>query len=424
MSQETGQNGGFKKDPGINPSDDAVHRDPMVFPLDVHSPGKSSQGRQTRNVPPIRPQPAPTPKPRPQPQRPFQPPPPPRPTIFNPAPAPARKGKGFGCFSWIVSIFIFAALGGYLEPFVRNVISLFENIRVQPGPEAEFEEFKKRNWVANVQLNPRSDPSGYRSVVMTGITGEERRNFFIEKDVRYRVTDAQGARRERTASERMYLKLDDRRYEGFLKGDRDSAVTVSDWGTNTLLRVRVSDISFYREAEVTYIDNDIASFQQRVPRTVFVPKVVVERLMKDESIDGIDARFLNETAGVPETKPGKPTVTQPAEESENVARFPGGRKAWDEFIDIELRRFLPRLQREGRSGTVHLKFLVDEQGFVSEVKALPCKQVGTADCLGPETYAATMLVEAVQRSPRWIPARKDGRTVSFEKTEQVEVRLR
>jgi hypothetical protein len=326
--------------------------------------------------------------------------------------------------SWVLSIIIFAALGGYLEPFVRNVISLFENIRVQPGPEAEFEEFKKRNWVANVQLNPRSDPSGYRSVVITGITGEEKRNFFIEKGDRYRVTDPQGVRRERTASERMYLKLDDRRYEGFLKGDRDSLVAVSEWGTNTLLRVRVSDISFYREAEVTYIDNDITSFQQRVPRTVFVPKVVVERLMKDESIDGIDARFLNETGGLPDNKPDKPTVTQPPEEPENVARFPGGRKAWDEFIDIELRRFLPRLQREGRTGTVHLTFLVDEQGFVSEVRALPCKQVGTADCLGPETYAATMLVEAVQRSPRWIPARRDGRTVAFQKTEKVEVRLR
>jgi hypothetical protein len=108
--------------------------------------------------------------------------------------------------------------------------------------------------------------------------------------------------------------------------------------------------------------------------------------------------------------------------NENVARFPGGRKAWDEFIELEILRTRPRLQREGRFGTVHLSFLVDEQGFVSEVKAVPCKSVGTIDCLGPETYAATMLVEAVQRSPRWIPARRNGRTVTDTRREVIRVR--
>jgi hypothetical protein len=330
---------------------------------------------------------------------------------------------GCGCVSWAISIFIFAALGGYLEPFVRNVIRAVQSINVQQGPEAEFEAFKERNWVANVQLSPRSDPSGYTSIVITGITGEERRNFFIESGVKYRQTDGQGVRRERTATERTYLKLDDRRHEGFLNGDGDSLVAVSDWTTNALIRVRVSDISFYREAEVTYIDNDIASFQQRVPKTAFIPKAVVERLMKGEALDGIDARFLNETNKTVPTRPEKPDNGQAETENEDVARFPGGRKAWDEFIKLEIQRTRPRLQREGRYGTVHLSFIVDEQGFVSEVKALPCKSVGTIGCLGPETYAATMLVEAVQRSPRWIPARRNGRTVSYVRTEKVEIRL-
>lgn len=311
------------------------------------------------------------------------------------------------------------AFTGYLGPIVSNTIDLVNRQFLTKTPEQEFESFKNDHWVVNVQPNPRSDPSGFRSLVIIGPTGREKRNFFIEKGVRYRPADPQ-SKGERAASERIYLRLDDRRFEGFLEEDSNRLVAVAEWSTGAILRVRPSDISFYRETEVTYIENDLPSYLQRTPKTLFIPKRLLEGLEKGGSAEGIDTRNLNETDEPVE--PAELKTTDAVEEPETVARYPGGRKAWDEYIDLELRRTQRRLQREGRYGTVYLSFLVDEQGFVSEVKALPCKTVAAPDCLGPETYASTMLVEAVQRSPRWLPARRNGLPVNYTRREQVTVR--
>ena len=418
MSQDEGHtSGGYEKDPGINRQEDAPHRDPTLFPLDVHAPTQGGGPRPRPQVTPSRP--AQTTKRPPRPVRPQQPPRPP----VAPAPVLApkkQKNQGCGCFSWAIVLLMVLAFTGYLGPIVSNTVDLINRQFLTKTPEQEFDSFKNDHWVVNVQPNPRSDPSGFRSLVIIGPTGREKRNFFLEKGVRYKPSDPQSSRGERAASERIYLRLDDRRYEGFLEEDSNRMVAVAEWNTGSLLRVRPSDISFYRETEVTYIENDLASFLQRTPKTLFIPKRFLAVLEKGGTAEGIDIRYLNETDE--RVEPVETKKTDTLEESETVARYPGGRKAWDEYIDLELRRTQRRLQREGRYGNVYLSFLVDEQGFVSEVKALPCKTVTAPDCLGPETYAATMLVEAVQRSPRWLPAKRNGIPVGYTRRERIEIK--
>ena len=84
------------------------------------------------------------------------------------------------------------------------------------------------------------------------------------------------------------------------------------------------------------------------------------------------------------------------------ASFPGGEGAWTRYVTKAITNNIDELTEAGESGTVHIKFIVDKQGNVSDVEALDKKG----------TKLAEVAMNAIRKGPRWVPAQQNGRQVN------------
>jgi protein TonB len=105
------------------------------------------------------------------------------------------------------------------------------------------------------------------------------------------------------------------------------------------------------------------------------------------------------------------------------AEFPGGSSGWQKFVTREIERNIDELQDDGKSGTTVIQFIVDKEGKVSEVRALPCNEAGVGNCLGPGTKLAEIAVNAIRRGPAWKPAVQNGRNVKAYRRQPVTFQL-
>jgi protein TonB len=105
------------------------------------------------------------------------------------------------------------------------------------------------------------------------------------------------------------------------------------------------------------------------------------------------------------------------------AEFPGGNSGWTRYVTREIERNIDELQDDGRSGTVVVLFIVDKEGGVSDVRALPCNEAGVANCLGPGTKLADIASNAIRRGPKWKPAVQNGRNVKAYRRQPVTFQL-
>ncbi|ASZ14312.1 M56 family metallopeptidase [Chitinophaga pendula] len=89
---------------------------------------------------------------------------------------------------------------------------------------------------------------------------------------------------------------------------------------------------------------------------------------------------------------------------EEAPAFPGGESALGSYLGKHIR--YPRAaQKAGISGTVFIQFVIDEQGAVTQVRA-----VGKHHGGGLEEEA----VRIVSAMPKWAPGRQDGKAVSVQ----------
>lgn len=87
---------------------------------------------------------------------------------------------------------------------------------------------------------------------------------------------------------------------------------------------------------------------------------------------------------------------------DELAEFPGGRKALVKYL-VENMKY-PDIARElGLSGRSVLKFVVDTQGNISSVTVVRKMK----DCKECDAEA----VRVIRRMPKWVPAKKGGKTV-------------
>lgn len=105
------------------------------------------------------------------------------------------------------------------------------------------------------------------------------------------------------------------------------------------------------------------------------------------------------------------------------AEFPGGGGAWTKYVTREIERNIDELTEDGKSGTVVVQFIVDKEGAVSEVRALPCGESGVANCVGPGSKLAEVAVAAIKKGPKWKPAIQNGRNVKAYRRQPVTFRL-
>ena len=105
------------------------------------------------------------------------------------------------------------------------------------------------------------------------------------------------------------------------------------------------------------------------------------------------------------------------------AEFPGGVSGWTRYVTREIERNIDELQDDGRSGTIVVLFIVDKEGQVSDVRALPCSEAGVARCLPPNSKLAEIAVSAIRKGPKWKPAVQNGRNVKAYRRQPVTFQL-
>jgi protein TonB len=84
------------------------------------------------------------------------------------------------------------------------------------------------------------------------------------------------------------------------------------------------------------------------------------------------------------------------------AQFPGGNKAWAKYLTKYLENNLQALTDDNQSGTCRVIFIVDKEGYVSNVKAISMR----------DSKLAEVAVLAIKNGPRWIPAMQNGKKVN------------
>ena len=82
------------------------------------------------------------------------------------------------------------------------------------------------------------------------------------------------------------------------------------------------------------------------------------------------------------------------------ATFPGGPSAWSEYISDKLGKRLGDFGDKDY-GTCIVRFIVDQDGKISNVQAVTMK----------DSKLAKYTIRAIEKGPDWIPAQKDGKTV-------------
>lgn len=99
-------------------------------------------------------------------------------------------------------------------------------------------------------------------------------------------------------------------------------------------------------------------------------------------------------------KEGERTDTVYSKE-EIEASFKGGEEAWNKYIFREINSNINALTADGASGTCKVRFIINVDGKISDVKAITMQ--GTA--------LAEVAVNALKNGPKWNPAMQYGRPV-------------
>jgi periplasmic protein TonB len=91
--------------------------------------------------------------------------------------------------------------------------------------------------------------------------------------------------------------------------------------------------------------------------------------------------------------------------------FPDGLRGWQNFLQQNL-TYPKKAMRKEIQGTVVLQFIVCTDGTVCDIEAVS----------GPEELRAAA-VEALKKTPRWIPAIQNGKNVKSYKKQPIIYRL-
>lgn len=92
-------------------------------------------------------------------------------------------------------------------------------------------------------------------------------------------------------------------------------------------------------------------------------------------------------------------------EASETAEFPGGQEAFRQYLQKNIR--YPQMEREmGIQGNLYMKFTIDKTGTLTAIELLKP--------IPGSTYIAKEVERALKISPKWKPAKKNGRAVDDE----------
>ena len=108
------------------------------------------------------------------------------------------------------------------------------------------------------------------------------------------------------------------------------------------------------------------------------------------------------------------TTTKPITQAQQEPQFPGGVQGWRTYLENNLQANIPA-KNNAPSGTytVTVSFLVNENGKVSEIKAIKDPGYGTA----------AEAERVIAKGPNWIPATQNGHTIMYRQKQNITFQL-
>lgn len=167
------------------------------------------------------------------------------------------------------------------------------------------------------------------------------------------------------------------------------------------------------------VDSSIYSNGKKIMQTEFNYNnkgILSSVIMNDIKADRLKKTFYNDTTGqvVSEVdftgqkgtvKTYKDGVLANADtvfsRNEVEASFPGGDAAWTKYIIRQIQRYGDEIIKTGEEGTCRVRFIIDGEGNVTDVKAINME----------DSQLAKIAVKIVSKSPKWVPASQYGRRV-------------
>ncbi len=150
-----------------------------------------------------------------------------------------------------------------------------------------------------------------------------------------------------------------------------------------------------------------------------------EEIKKQDDLDDVKIGKKNEEGVKDEGAPapveaGPPIAEAPPKDNtdydqifnkvEREADFPGGKAAWQKYLERNLNSSVPT-DGGAPAGiySVSVTFVVEKDGSITDVKALNDPGYGTAD----------EAVRVIKKGPKWTPAEQNGRNVRYQAVQKV-----
>jgi periplasmic protein TonB len=89
------------------------------------------------------------------------------------------------------------------------------------------------------------------------------------------------------------------------------------------------------------------------------------------------------------------------------AEFPGGANAWYNYVGHNV-KYPEWALRRGIRGTVVVKFVVETDGTITNVKAVS----------GPSQLWQSA-IDVIKKSPKWLPSKRNGVPIKSDKTQPI-----
>jgi outer membrane biosynthesis protein TonB len=127
---------------------------------------------------------------------------------------------------------------------------------------------------------------------------------------------------------------------------------------------------------------------------------------EDGSTDTISTTEAEKLRIIPPPPPPPPAVDRDDNKVftkvEVDPSFPGGETAWQKYITKIMTANIDELAKENKSGTCRVRFIVDVDGSVRDVKVLSMQG----------TKLAEISENAIRKGPKWVPAKQNDRVVT------------
>lgn len=120
------------------------------------------------------------------------------------------------------------------------------------------------------------------------------------------------------------------------------------------------------------------------------------------------ASFTTEPSLAPTTKTSQPPG-QVFTKAEVMPTFQGGENAWNRYVEKVIRDNISTLLADGKEGTCEVRFIVNNEGTVSDIEVITMKN----------TKLASIAIEAIANGPKWVPAIQNGKRVKCRTTQKI-----